>query len=93
MRRPHRLFAVVLLWHVGLAMWPPALSADEKLRHEAEAALVKAVAFYDGQLSINGGYLWRYAADLSEREGERPATATMAWVQPPGTPAVGMAWL
>ena len=91
--RLHLMFALALFCHVLLVAAPPSLSADDKLRGEAEAALAKVVAFYDGQLSINGGYLWRYAADLSEREGEGAATETMAWVQPPGTPAVGMAWL
>jgi len=93
MRRPQWIFAVVLSWYACLAAGPQWVLADVKLRGEAEAALAKVVAFYDGQLSINGGYLWRYAADLSEREGETRATETMAWVQPPGTPAVGMAWL
>jgi hypothetical protein len=40
-------------------------------------------------VSIEGAYLWRYSDDLSLREGENKATATTAWVQPPGTPAVG----
>ena len=91
--RPRLMIAVAFLCQVLSVAWQSSLSADEKLRGEAEAALAKVVAFYDGQLSINGGYLWRYAADLSAREGEGPATETMAWVQPPGTPAVGMAWL
>lgn len=93
MRRPYWLFAVVLSWHAWLVAGSQWVLADEKLRGEAETALAKVVAFYDGQLSIHGGYLWRYAADLSEREGENQATETTAWVQPPGTPAVGMAWL
>ncbi|MDA2927101.1 polysaccharide lyase [Acidobacteria bacterium AH-259-G07] len=42
---------------------------------------------------MQGGYLWRYSEDLARREGERKATATMAWVQPPGTPSVGMVYL
>jgi hypothetical protein len=45
------------------------------------------------KVATEGGYLWRYSSDLTRREGERPATATMVWVQPPGTPAVGLAFL
>ncbi len=63
------------------------------LRDQAAQALRKAVAFYDRQISVEGGYLWRYAADLSAREGEREASSHTAWVQPPGTPTVGMALL
>jgi PelA/Pel-15E family pectate lyase len=37
--------------------------------------------------------LWRYSADLSERAGEEKATASQIWVQPPGTPSMGMAFL
>jgi hypothetical protein len=62
-------------------------------REEANKALQKAVEFYRNQVSVEGGYLWRYSEDLSLREGEGKATATMAWVQPPGTPSVGEAYL
>jgi hypothetical protein len=53
----------------------------------------KAVKFFREQVSAEGGYLWRYSEDLTLREGEEKATATMAWLQPPGTPAVGEAYL
>jgi PelA/Pel-15E family pectate lyase len=59
----------------------------------AEAALRKAVAFFREHVAVEGGYLWRYSADLQWREGEGKASATTAWVQPPGTPSVGMAFL
>lgn len=60
---------------------------------EAAAAMKRAVTFFREKVSVEGGYLWRYAADLSLREGEDRATASMAWLQPPGTPAVGEAYL
>src|SRR6476660_6219190 len=62
-------------------------------RDEAATALQKAVTFFRDKVSAEGGYLWRYSEDLSLREGEEKATATMAWLQPPGTPAVGEAYL
>ncbi|MBW3595821.1 MAG: hypothetical protein KY475_00945 [Planctomycetes bacterium] len=49
--------------------------------------------FFDESVSIEGAYLWRYSADLAHREGEGEASRTTAWVQPPGTPSVGMAIL
>src|SRR5688572_11125539 len=68
-------------------------SAAEPTKDEAAAALKKAVTFFQDKVSIEGGYLWRYSEDLSLREGETAATATLAWVQPPGTPSVGEALL
>jgi PelA/Pel-15E family pectate lyase len=44
-------------------------------------------------VSFNGGYLWKYSSDLKLREGEEIASSTTAWIQPPGTPAVGEALL
>jgi hypothetical protein len=59
----------------------------------AAAAMKKAVTFFREKVSSEGGYLWRYSEDLSLREGEEKATESMAWLQPPGTPAVGEAYL
>lgn len=59
----------------------------------SRAALEKAVTFFRTHVSANGSYLWQYSADLSLREGEGKAGATTGWVQPPGTPTVGMAYL
>ena len=67
--------------------------ADGFTKADAEAALKKAVTFLREEVSAEGGYLWRYSADLSRREGEGKADASMAWVQPPGTPSMGQAFL
>ena len=55
---------------------------------EAESALMKGVQYFRQTVSTNGGYLWTYSEDLSERAGEGKATRTQIWVQPPGTPSV-----
>src|SRR5262245_15815753 len=78
-------------WAVLLCGDVPAADAPSKT--EAAVALAKAVKFFREQVSVQGGYLYRYSEDLSLREGENKATATMAWVQPPGTPSVGEALL
>lgn len=62
-------------------------------KEEVTAAMKKAVTFFQENVSAEGGYLWRYSEDFSLREGEEKATATQAWLQPPGTPAVGEAYL
>lgn len=70
-----------------------AVAQQDNLSSEAEQQSRRAAAFFREQVAVEGGYLWRYSANLARREGEGKATDTMAWVQPPGTPAVGMAFL
>ena len=77
---------------VGVASGGHGVAAAD-LPSEARAALERAVGFFTKRVATQGGYLWRYSADLSQREGEGQATATQIWVQPPGTPAVGEALL
>jgi hypothetical protein len=62
--------------------------ATPDLAAETRAAMAKAVTYVQS-ISEEGGYLWRYSADLQRRAGEEVATPTQIWVQPPGTPAVG----
>jgi PelA/Pel-15E family pectate lyase len=62
------------------------------LAEEARGALHRATAYMQS-ISTRGGYLWWYSEDLRERAGESKAKDTQIWVQPPGTPAVGMAFL
>jgi hypothetical protein len=90
-----RISMPVALAILGSCNWTGGLTraADAPSKTEAEAALRKAVTFFREQVSIEGGYLYRYSEDLSLREGEGKATATTAWVQPPGTPSVGEAFL
>ncbi|MCC6154000.1 MAG: polysaccharide lyase, partial [Candidatus Hydrogenedentes bacterium] len=60
---------------------------------EATQALRKAAGFFCESVAVEGGYVWKYSADLAKREGEGRATPTQVWVQPPGTPSVGEALL
>jgi PelA/Pel-15E family pectate lyase len=75
---------------MGLAA-TSCVSAD--LEDEVVDGLRLAVGYFSTEIATEGGYLWEYAADLSERWGEGEATETQIWVQPPGTPAVGQALL
>ncbi|TWU14396.1 Pectic acid lyase [Symmachiella macrocystis] len=87
MRRTTMVIALIAV------MIPSTATADDLSVDEAQQALRRGVEYFRDHVSIEGGYLWRYAADFSEREGEVPASATTAWVQPPGTPSVGAAYL
>lgn len=57
---------------------------------DALTAMKKAARFMSEEVSYRGGYVFYYAEDLSMQWGEIPARPTQIWVQPPGTPAVGM---
>lgn len=57
------------------------------------AALVRAVDFFRREAASHGGYVYRYSADLSLREAEGIPAPDTIWIQPPGTPAVGEAFL
>jgi hypothetical protein len=61
---------------------------------EIEAAMLEAATFFREELSVEGSYAWFYnALDLSERRGEGVITLSQGWTEPPGTPAVGLAYL
>ncbi|MBN8422761.1 MAG: polysaccharide lyase [Verrucomicrobia bacterium] len=60
---------------------------------EVTAAVTKAVSFYHSHAAAYGGYVYRYSADFTLREAEGIPAPDTIWIQPPGTPAVGMAML
>lgn len=68
-------------------------SAEEPTREQVAAALRKATTFMHGTVADHGGYPWRSSVDGKLREGEGVCPPGTVWVQPPGTPAVGMAFL
>lgn len=87
---PRRILHLILLASVAGGL--PAAEKNDELATSARATLGRATD-YLRSISAGGGYLWRYSADLKHRAGEEVATATQIWVQPPGTPSVGMAFL
>lgn len=68
-------------------------TGEDALKEQAAEAMRRATHFFRTKVSTEGGYLWRYSEDLSLREGEGTATDKTIWVQPPGTPSVGMVFL
>ncbi len=68
----------------------PARAAEP----DVEAAMVEAATFFRERLSVDGSYVWIYdASDLARRRGEGITNLSQGWSQPPGTPAVGLAFL
>lgn len=86
--KPRRLLAVALF--LCLAAPTPA---QERPTPEAVKTALRKATDYLVSISTEGGYLWWYSPDLKQRRGEEVATETQIWVQSPGTPAVGSAFL
>lgn len=79
---------------VALAAGPGTAAPQEGgFREEALAGLRKAVRFYRTRVARHGGYVYYTSLDLAERWGEGKAGPDQIWVQPPGTPTVGTAYL
>jgi hypothetical protein len=56
-------------------------------------AMKRAAKFMNETVSYRGGYVWQYLPDFSTVWGEMEAKRTMCWIQPPGTPTAGHAFL
>ena len=80
---------LLFLVAVFSAFLSPAVSAQD----EIAKTLRKAVEFHRTHVATDGGYLWKYSADLTLYEGEWPVGKRTVWVQPPGTPTIGLAFL
>lgn len=80
---------------VGLCLSTPSVgwSAETVTADQAQMALDRGVKFFAEQVASHGGYVYLYSADLTKREGEGKTTPETLWVQPPGTPAVGEAFV
>lgn len=88
-----RRIAATLAFFIGLAGAVDSAHAELPSRAEVAAALRRACGFFYENCSKHGGYVWRYSRDLTLSEGEAETGPETIWVQPPGTPAVGMAYL
>jgi len=65
----------------------------EPTREEVSTAMHRAVSFFREHASAGGGYIYQLSADLAKREGEGRVGKSTAWIEPPSTPSVGMAYL
>lgn len=60
---------------------------------EVKAAMKKAASFYRSEVAFLGGYAWKWPKDMSIAKGEDHSSNTLIMIQPPGTPAMGLAYL
>lgn len=77
---------------MGTAAIVSAASRAEAMADSARSALIRATQFMRS-IAVEGGYVWSYSADLRARAGESKVSPSQVWVQPPGTPSVGMTCL
>ena len=66
---------------------------EDDVRRHVLATMKRAATFFRERVASHGGYVYYYSMDLERRWGEGMATRDQIWVQPPGTPSVGMAFL
>lgn len=94
---PRFVVVCCVLWcavvQTALSQLLTAQAPANDLQSRARQALLKAANFFHTQVAVEGGYVYRVSADLKYREGEGVADSQTVWVQPPGTPAVGLAYL
>lgn len=82
------LVTVLVPFSVSLLCGSPAIAAPTP--DQVRAAMRRATDFMMNTVAYRGGFVWKYSLDLKERYGELKARDTMIWVEPPGTPSVGL---
>lgn len=90
-----RYLGLVLMGAVLVGSGPRCWAGQATLEDAAADALRRACTYLHS-ISTNGGYVGIYSEDLTQRYGEalyEKAKPTQIWVQPPGTPSVGEAFL
>lgn len=89
----------ILRWWIPILFCISAIYGDEPQKDgqllvgQAAAAMKKAAAYFHDNVAVEGGYPYLCSADLSSRWGENMQLDQAVMVQPPGTPAVGIALL
>lgn len=84
-------FPTVLIGLILVNALPAQGNGD--LREQAITAMKRASVFFRDHFSQHGGYSYYATPDFKKRWGEGVASPDQIFVQPPGTPAVGEAYL
>jgi hypothetical protein len=91
--RSYLLFPISLLLCSVTSSFIHGQNSDGDLHREAVATIKKAATYYRSNVASRGGYVYYYSPDLRQRWGEGRADPDTIFVQPPGTPTVGRAYL
>ena len=81
----------ILIFLAFLAL--TGVAAGINLQDQVVEAMENASKFFRTEISCRGGYLGEYSKDLAEWVGEGKAKPYQIWIQPPGTPSVGLVYL
>lgn len=87
----NRFFRLCFLAATTLTLFATSVCGAD--RESVLAAMKRAATFMNEKVSHEGGFVWTYLPDFSRRWGEMEAYPTMIWIQPPGTPGMGDAFL
>ena len=90
MKRIVKIFYVAI---IAITTITQVSAQNNKLKSEAEDAMLRATKFMVEEVSYNGGYVWYYMPDFSRQWGEMEAYKTMIWLQHPGTVSMGSLFL
>ncbi|MBL8810390.1 MAG: pectic acid lyase [Planctomycetaceae bacterium] len=71
----------------------PSFAQEAPTAADATEGMKKAAVYFRQNVAVHGGYVYEVSEDLKTRFGEGEALPSEIWVQPPGTPSVGMAFL
>jgi PelA/Pel-15E family pectate lyase len=80
--------AATLCLAQGVQAQPDSADRDQALR-----TMKTAATYFRSKVASHGGYVYYYSLDLKDRWGEGKAGPDTIFVQPPGTPTVGVAYL
>ncbi|MCC9641848.1 pectate lyase [Rhodopirellula sp. JC740] len=86
----------ILLFGCVVVLGPfamPTMAADPPTKETVRAALKRATTYMSETIADHGGYAWVSSVDGKLSHGEGACDDDRVWVQPPGTPAVGEAYL
>lgn len=72
---------------------PAQVAEPSEVASKARIAMLLATEFFHHQVAVDGGYVYQASSDLKLQEGEGVTDGRTVWVQPPGTPSVGLAFL
>jgi len=83
----------VIVWTLFQAVSTTQAQAPRDWAKSAREMMKLAAKYYREEVANYGGYVYYYSDDLQQRWGEGRADRDVIFVQPPGTPSVGMAYL